>query len=75
MCFAGPSMSNSADADQMSPDVASLLNVRAVPAYLKVVRRRKPSSAEGMRGESTRGGLLPLWFGGGGLGGLPRENI
>ena len=26
MCFAGPSMGNSADADQMSPDVSSLLN-------------------------------------------------
>ena len=26
MCFAGPSMGNSADADQMLPDVSSLLN-------------------------------------------------
>ena len=26
MCFAGPSMCNSADADQMSPDVSPLLN-------------------------------------------------
>ena len=26
MCFAGHSMGNSADADQMSPDVSSLLN-------------------------------------------------
>ena len=26
MCFAGPSMGNSADADQISPDVSSLLN-------------------------------------------------
>ena len=26
MCFIGPSMGNSADADQMSPDVSSLLN-------------------------------------------------
>ena len=26
MCFAGPSMGNSADADQMSPDLSSLLN-------------------------------------------------
>ena len=26
MCFAGPSRGNSADADQMSPDVSSLLN-------------------------------------------------
>ena len=26
MCFAGPSFGNSADADQMSPDVSSLLN-------------------------------------------------
>ena len=26
MCFAGPSMDNSADNDQMSPDVSSLLN-------------------------------------------------
>ena len=26
MFFAGPSMGNSADADQMSPDVSSLLN-------------------------------------------------
>ena len=26
MCFAGPSMGNSADSDQMSPDVSSLLN-------------------------------------------------
>ena len=26
MCFAGSSMGNSADADQMSPDVSSLLN-------------------------------------------------
>ena len=25
MCFAGPSMGNSADADQMSPNVSSLL--------------------------------------------------
>ena len=27
MCFAGPSMGNSAEADQMSPDVSSLLNI------------------------------------------------
>ena len=26
MCFAGPSMGNSADTDQMSPDLSSLLN-------------------------------------------------
>ena len=26
MCFAGPSMGNSADADQMSSDVSSMLN-------------------------------------------------
>ena len=26
MCFAGPSMDNSTDADQMSPDVSSLFN-------------------------------------------------
>ena len=32
---------------------------RAVAAYLRVVRRRKPSSAEGMRG-----GLFPLSLGG-----------
>ena len=42
---------------------------RAVAASLKVVRRRKPASAEGTRGESTR--ALSL----GGLGGLPRENF
>ena len=39
---------------------------RAVAAYLKVVRRREPSSAE-----DTRGGLFPLSFGG--FRGLPRE--
>ena len=32
--------------------------VRAVAAYLKVVRWKKPSSAKGMREESTRGGAL-----------------
>ena len=43
---------------------------RAVAAYLKVVRRRKSSSADGSRGgEHERGPLLS-----GGLGGLPREN-
>ena len=47
--------------------------VRAVAAFLKVVRRRKSSSADGMRGgehergESTRGGFS--------LGGIPRENF
>ena len=45
---------------------------RAVAAYLKVVRRRKPSSAEGTRGESMRGGLLHLSLGG--FGASP-ENI
>ena len=44
-----------------------MLSFRAVAAYLKVVRRSKPSSAEG-----TRGGLFPLSLGGG-VGGLPRE--
>ena len=43
--------------------------VRAVAAYLKVVRRRKPSSAEGMTGESTRG------LGGGGWGPPPGKNL
>ena len=38
---------------------------RAGAPYLKVVRRRKPPSAKGMRGGSTRGG--------GGLGDLPLE--
>ena len=39
--------------------------IRAVAAYLKVVRRRKPSSTEG--GRAREGGLFPLWqcgFGG-----------
>ena len=45
---------------------------RAVAAYLKVVRRRKPSSAEGTRGGRAReGGLFPLSLGG--LGGLPLD--
>ena len=40
-------------------------NYRAVAAYLKVVRRRKPSSAEGTRGGRAReGGLFPLSLGG-----------
>ena len=34
-CFAGPSMGNSADADQMSPDVSSLLNEVKVITGLK----------------------------------------
>ena len=49
---------------------------RAVAAYLKVVRRRKPSSAEGTMGgggESTREGLIPLSLGG--FGGPPPRNF
>ena len=43
----------------------SVYHSRAVAAHLKVVRRRKQSSAEGMRGgESTRRGLFPLSLGG-----------
>ena len=43
---------------------------RAVAAYLKVVRRRKPSSAEGMRGGRAReGGSFPISLGG--FGGPP----
>ena len=33
--------------------------IRAVAAYLKVVRRRKPSSAEGTRGGRAREGMIP----------------
>ena len=48
----------------------SYLQYRAVAAYLKVVRRRKPSSAEGMRGGRAReGGSFPLSLGG--FGGPP----
>ena len=32
---------------------------RAVAAYLKVVRRRKPSSAEGTRGGEHKRGIIP----------------
>ena len=40
---------------------------RAVAAYLKVVRRRKPSSADGTRGgEHERGIISPLVRGFGG---------
>ena len=47
---------------------------RAVAAYLKVVRRRKPLTAEGTRGgEHERGIITPLVRGGGGGWGLPRE--
>ena len=43
----------------------------AVAAYLKVIRRRKPSSAEGTRwGRARDGGYSPSHKGGGGLGGL-----
>ena len=35
MCFAGPSMGNSADVDQMSPDVALHLGLQALK-YLKI---------------------------------------
>ena len=35
MCFADPSMGNSADADQVSPDVCSLLN--GVYLYPKLI--------------------------------------
>ena len=46
---------------------------RAVAAYLKVVRRRKPSSAEGTRRGSTRERYYsPLVRG---FGGSPRENF
>ena len=46
--------------------------LRAVAAYLKVVRRRKPSSAEGTRrGRAWEGELFPLFLGG--FGGLPLE--
>ena len=34
MCFAGPSMDNSADADQMSPDVALHLDLHFNEVYL-----------------------------------------
>ena len=45
---------------------------RAVAAYLKVVRRRKPSSAEGTRGERAReGGRGSL----GGFGGPPPRKL
>ena len=37
---------------------------RAVAAYLKVVRRRKPSSAEGTRGGEHEMGIIPLSLGG-----------
>ena len=47
----------------------------AVPAYLKVVRRKKSSSADGTRGERAREGDFPSYQGGGGIGGLPRENF
>ena len=38
MCFAGTSTGNSADADQMLPDVASLLN--KVHLYPKLINHR-----------------------------------
>ena len=37
MCFAGPSMGNSADADQMSPDVALHLGLHEVYLYPKLI--------------------------------------
>ena len=40
MCFAGPSMGNSADADQMSPDVSSLFN--EVYLYPKLISNHWP---------------------------------
>ena len=50
---------------------------RAVAAYLKVVRRRKLSSAEGTRGGEHEGegdySIIPLLLGGGGLGASPEE--
>ena len=44
MCFAGPSMGNSADADQISPDVFSLLN--EVYLYPKLITGLKFSCVE-----------------------------
>ena len=44
----------------------------AVDAYIKVVLRRKSSSADGKRGGRAREGTSPLVMG---LGGLPRENF
>ena len=44
-------------------------NFRAVAAYLKVVRRRKSSSADGMRGGEHERGTPPL------VRGLPREKF
>ena len=44
-------------------------NIRAVAAYLKVVRRRKSLSAEGTRGAEHERGLFPLALGG--FGGPP----
>ena len=43
---------------------------RAVAAYIKVVRRRKPSSAEGTRRGRAREGDSPLFRG---VGGLPLD--
>ena len=45
---------------------------RAVAAYLKVVRRRKSSSADDTRGERARERTPPLFRG---VRGLPRENF
>ena len=36
--------------------------LRAVAAYLKVVRRRRPSSAEGTRGGEHKRGIIPPLF-------------
>ena len=47
-------------------------NCKAVAAYLKVVRRRKASSADGTRGGEHERVTPPLV---GGLGGLPQENF
>ena len=49
------------------------LSYRAVAAYLKVVRRRKSSSADGTRGGEHERVTLPLVRGV--EGGLPQENF
>ena len=49
--------------------------IRAVAAYLKVVRRRKPSSAEGTRERAHERGIIPLPLVGGGSRTSPRENF
>ena len=49
----------------------------AVAAYLKVVRRRKSSSAEGAKGWEHERGIIPpifFFFWGGGVEGIPWEN-